>query len=1472
MEQLVIKSAGGTIIPLFSREPVCSVTQAVQYRKLLGEDTVTLTVKSAARLNIEIGATILAFGEEYTLNLMPLERKELGGTFSYNLTFEGPQYALLRGIYYNTDASGFNNTSQFPLIGDLSVFMGVLMNNISRVLGSSWSLGTVAPSATKTITFAGENCLAALQKICQEFDTEFEIIRDASGHRTISLKKVGQILSHTFEYGRAGGLYSLERQGVSSDGFATRLYVYGSTKNLPVGYRNYSTRLQTGTPGSYIEDGNAIAAFGLIEGEKIYEDIFPEYFGNVSGLGTDLLSFSDGGMNFDLSEVGTPPTINGRPNYKYFFDGVAGKIHFNTGNLAGYEFNIKSYTHSTQTFVILPFKDERGQDFPAAGAFSIAVGDTYVILDIDMPQGYVDQAEAKLLAAGQAEFAGSPGPRVQYKLDVTEEYIAAQAGAGSIVNFFSLGDYVTVLDTDININKASRIISFRRDLLSPYKYTLDLADSYDVTLIERIIAAQQAIKTIIRINNLTSDGAKARNGWRTTQELLNMLFDQDGYFTDGRIKPLSIETEMLVVGAKSQQFILNIVFEPNYQGNANLIHSNAGSLTHYTIEETIRTWHFNALTVTIGDNNARYVYAVCNITNYNDATISYSTAQVKVDGNPGYYTFLLGVLHSVDTSLGGLGVRWISLTYGATAINGRFIKTGRIQSFDGQTYFDLDLGEIGGKITFVKTDGSTGDVGELSDNFYNFVDNTFDDYATAVKTQLDGKIESFFGSNNPATWPPAEYSAHVGDMWYNTNLKMLFRFDGSGPDGWIRVEDADALAAYEQAAMAQDTADGKRRVFLVEPYAPYDAGDLWVGGPSGEILVCVTPKAVGQAFAFSDWHKASRYTGDEALVSFVEGTFTDYATTIKAQLDGKIESFFGSVNPAGGWAPADYAAHAGDMWYNTAFKQLFRFGGADPNDWHRVEDADAVAAYENALKAQDTADGKRRVFLTTPYPPYDAGDLWVQGASGDILVCINPKVVGQAYAVGDFVKGSKYTGDEALVNFVQNTYNPTTQAYQTQLDGKIESFFGPSNPATWPSGDYAKHVGDMWYNTSIKKLFRFGGADPNDWSLIEDAAAIAAYELASQAKDAVDGKRTVFIVTPYPPYAVGDLWVDGTHLRNCITARLAGQFFDINDWVYSTAYDKTKTVIDGGIVTSGTIQLAGSQGSVLAGITGADDGPFAIRIWAGASFENRYSAPFRVNQLGEVVGRRKIEVQDENNVGQAGLAGSMQPSDGIIRIWAGVPWANRESAPWRVDANGWMFATRGYIGNLQIANGYLTNNGSGDSGVVISNNATQKTAAIGTAVVSTTTGLNPVAYFSNKMPAQAYDDNYGAIFEASGAGKNFAIFAPTGTSAFREALINGRRIKVLSNESDANMDASLWDGVVCNPGTGISNIAFTAYSLGIYDGKEFTALNDGTSTGKVILRNIQRGNANLELPIGWCVTLVFLRGQWYVKSFWGTQY
>lgn len=691
MEQIVVKHRDNTPLLLNSRANISGITKAEQKVGLLSDDLTEITVESATPLKFELGDTIDVFGKTYTLNLLPTIKKMGKRKFSYELTFEGVQYELLDAQFLLPES-----TTGDSYTGNLQEFLVVIIQNVVRVFPGKWIIGD-CPTDTeyKTLSYSGQNCLSVLQQLCQEYKQEFEI-EQKNGVNILNIRKAGVNFPYTFRYGRTGGLYELTRKNINSKNVVTRLYVYGGSNNLGSKYRYSKLCLPGKTKNkSYIENAAAIAAFGVKENTKTFDEIFPNRYGKVTGKGTKYYAFVDSTMNFDLNEKDSEGT-------KWLIEGVNAKVKFTTGNLAGYEFDVHKYDHATKTIELVPFTDENGMKFPSetSAAFQFQAGDVYFFTDINLPDSYKTDAEIQLSTEGTGYYNQNCQPQAEYGLNIDQNFIKQFAGELTVVNLFAVGDYIPVEDTDIGVNKSIRITGFTRDLLKPYKYSLTLGDSVTQSTYTRIISDLTEIDRIIEINNL-SDPAKARRNWKASQEVLAMVFDPEGKYYSEKIKPLSIETTMLAVGAKSMQFVLkNVVFTPNYSGNPNFLAVSSGQLVHYTIEENIRTWNLGAVSFSnLISSTAYYIYARCTKAN-NAANIVLETNQITVDSDPLYYYFLIGVLNSVITDADGSNpARLISLTYGGSTINGRFIKTGRIESSGGSnTYFDIDNGEIGGNI------------------------------------------------------------------------------------------------------------------------------------------------------------------------------------------------------------------------------------------------------------------------------------------------------------------------------------------------------------------------------------------------------------------------------------------------------------------------------------------------------------------------------------------------------------------------------------------------------------------------------------------------------------------------------------------------------------------------------------------------------------------------------------------------------
>ena len=887
MAKIIIKKRNGDVrCTLDSFAKLCTVKSAEQKRELLGEDTVTVKTESATPMELSVGDYIEIYGSKYTLNKINEPTKTGERNFENSMVFEGLQYKLLDAQFRNADAAGKNPTADFSIVADVKLLMQLLITNVNRVaksLGEQWELGDCPETEYTDYTFSNQNCLSVLQSTCSDNDLEFEIEAVDSTHFKLHIRKIGKLFPASFTFGKGGSIYKLTRKNVSSNDIITRLYIEGGTRNITSKYRDGATRLRIGdNEESYVENATAIAAFGVKEGSKTYDDIYPHRTGKVTAIVEgNPLQFVDEEM-FDLNEKDE----NG--NTKYLIDSTTAKLKFTKGNLAGYQFEISKFDSTTKTFTINQYEDSRGLKIPMAGsAYTIEKDAEYVLLDIVMPDDpYVVDAEAELLEAGKADLEEDSQPKVEYELELSSLELKRKFGSEvGTVNLFDIGDYLPIKDPDINVDKAIRIKAFTRDCYSDeYKYKLTLGDTVEVSLIERLIEDNEEFGKIIEINNL-ADLAKARMNWRTTQELLGMVFDGDGYFDASNIRPSSIETLMLSVGNRAGQFsLLNVIIEANAavsdKPNANYVKISSGTLIHYAIEETDRTWSMSSRSFTLTSNAAMYVYARC-LKNGKTGDFVISTERFATDTGS-YYYFQIGILSSVYN-----GYRELTTTYGATRITGRCINCGKIESIDKNTYFDLDNGEIGGKIKFVNSNGELVNITDLEQQLNNTGTSLgeLSDLVDSLQEQVDGTIEYWFGTeeptltNEPASqWTDDDTKAtHMGDIYTNTTTGLEYRFSRQGSSStvngelvrkwtyyWQEVPSSGIGQAIKTANEALGLAGTKSHTWVTASYSThpdgeYKKGDLWITLNDFKIRIAINDR--GTAWAAADWKEAG-YSDD----------------------------------------------------------------------------------------------------------------------------------------------------------------------------------------------------------------------------------------------------------------------------------------------------------------------------------------------------------------------------------------------------------------------------------------------------------------------------------------------------------------------------------------------------------------------------------------------------------------------------------
>lgn len=460
----------------------------------------------------------------------------------------------------------------------------------------------------------------------------------------------------------------------------------------------------------------------------------------------------------------------------------------------------------------------------------------------------------------------------------------------------------------------------------------------------------------------------------------------------------------------------------------------------------------------------------------------------------------------------------------------------------------------------------------------DFITATYDPIIAQIQARLDGQIENWFYDYEPTlqNYPASEWTTettrkeHEGDLFYWKSKGYSYRFtqeDATAAWKWQLIQDTDITKALAAAEKAQDTADGKRRVFVVQPKPPYDIGDLWVQGGDGDIMRCKTARSESATFSDADWEKASKYT-DDTKANEVKKELDTLGEDLQNQIDGKIETYNQTSNPAGSWTTDELKAnHKGDLWYNPDEQQTKRWNGSA---WEKLSDADAISANNLAMT-------KKRVFVATPYPPYDIGDLWVGDNTSDLKRCVTAKKSGESYSTSDWIKAVKYTDDSAVENFINTTYAENIEKIKEQLDQKIETWYQDEDPAlSWTAVEYtpwcdingnkildvngneilllfesekSMHEGDLWHTKTGNKEYIY---QSGHW--VESS-------IPDEVFDKIDGKASIYVTQPKPPYDVGDTWFTGTDIKVCVTARTSGSF-NASDWGKKDNYTDDSTVND----------------------------------------------------------------------------------------------------------------------------------------------------------------------------------------------------------------------------------------------------------------------------------------------------------------------
>lgn len=314
----------------------------------------------------------------------------------------------------------------------------------------------------------------------------------------------------------------------------------------------------------------------------------------------------------------------------------------------------------------------------------------------------------------------------------------------------------------------------------------------------------------------------------------------------------------------------------------------------------------------------------------------------------------------------------------------------------GQFQKEFDIEQIDQTATEAQDTANSAD--RKAQQAKDYIDNTLPGELSEINKRLDGVVENWFYPytpslyNEPAqTWiADGEQENHIGDTFTNT---LPANFDPTDAGCWeqgnIGASYIDGIKTWDQIKIADST-----RIRLKTP----------VGGiPKGAVLSVGEGYTMGYNPIASSGAVIASYVWSQ---SYTVGSDNPYIAFVIRKTDNA------KITPAE--YPQIHFTISSDKTTNPDAGKSWRWVKEEDGTykWTPIADSDAVKALQEAARAQDTADAKRRVFVVTPTTPYDVGDIWTQGEGGDIMRCIESRATGN-FESSDWDKASKYTDDTA---------------------------------------------------------------------------------------------------------------------------------------------------------------------------------------------------------------------------------------------------------------------------------------------------------------------------------------------------------------------------------------------------------------------------------------------------------------------------
>ena len=700
-----------------------------RHRVIMGDYNLTLYYSLAEHVELPVGCYCEFQGERFTLVRPEAFKMKHSRYFEYTVTMEGCQAKAKIWKFRNP----IDGRLKFSLTAKPHEHLQMFIDNMNR-RDTGWSVGSCVSGDEVCISYSHAFCYEALEQMASTLNTEFEF-----NGKTVSLRKVEYNKNNPLplSYGRGNGFKpNVGRSNYGDTPPTEILFVQGGSDNIdPSKYGSSALLLpksQTiGFDGVHFEDeegfnpdnaryyvtddlGYSIrrtdkALTSLAESSLDCSDIYPKRVGEI----TSVVCVDKDKHFYDIIDGTIPESLDFE---KCLIDGETMTVIFQTGMLAGKEFEVKYYHNSilnpdgtlkkaARRFELTP-QEIDGQTMPN-DTFAPRTEDKYAVFKCMLPDAYICDNTTRSGASWDMFRAAvkSLFDNEETKFTFTGELdgIWSKKDWLNIGGKIKLGGYIKFSDERFQKDGVLvRITGIKDYINKPYSPTLELSNNTVGTSFSSKLKQLESEEVVIEENHRDALQFTKRR-FRDAQETMGMLEEALLDNFTNSINPVAIQTMQMLVGDESLQFRFvsskttptAVAHSVKYDQEKKTLTAEAGIIQHLTLgvsslsssheASEYKYWDVEAFESSRLEDGEKKYYLYAKVSQNVDKGVFFLSESAKtMNGSDGHYYLLVGVLNSEYN-----GERSFATLYGFTEVLPGRVTTDRVVSGDGNSYFDM---------------------------------------------------------------------------------------------------------------------------------------------------------------------------------------------------------------------------------------------------------------------------------------------------------------------------------------------------------------------------------------------------------------------------------------------------------------------------------------------------------------------------------------------------------------------------------------------------------------------------------------------------------------------------------------------------------------------------------------------------------------------------------------------------------------